>query len=490
MNRCVPAFVRTTARAAAYDGAWVRARARAHSTHPACGTDDVYDVVIVGGGLVGAALACALTRVASSTSSTSLLPRVALIDESTLPPLHHHAPFANRVYSVTPASAAFLQAIGAWSHLRPLRVCRYTAMHVWDAVAHGALHFESPHAAAKPIAYVIENLNLQHALSKCLNHTPHGSVHVFNPASVGSIMRQGGDHGWPQVTIKNGPTLTTRLLIGADGAKSSVRHFANIDSVSLDYNQRGIVATLQVDTSVSSGRIDNTSAWQRFLPVGPVALLPLDEKHCSLVWSLSADLAKRVSLLSDQDFITILNAALLNPYHDVEFLSLQIDNNGKPLVDFTQEAEWGRQRASRSRNAPTPPLVVGVQQGSRAAFPLKLSHAAKYIGDRVALVGDAAHTVHPLAGQGLNLGLSDVSTLAAVIQTGIESGQDIGSVILLEEYAKDAYARNAVMSAALHAIQRLFGTDMSVVSWLRSVGMNSLNAIVPLKDVFMKVAGS
>ncbi|TPX42382.1 hypothetical protein SeMB42_g05149 [Synchytrium endobioticum] len=113
MNRCVPAFVRTTARAAAYDGAWVRARARAHSTHPACGTDDVYDVVIVGGGLVGAALACALTRVASSTSSTSLLPRVALIDESTLPPLHHHAPFANRVYSVTPASAAFLQESAA-----------------------------------------------------------------------------------------------------------------------------------------------------------------------------------------------------------------------------------------------------------------------------------------------------------------------------------------------------------------------------------------
>ncbi|TPX34330.1 hypothetical protein SmJEL517_g02929 [Synchytrium microbalum] len=439
-------------------------------------TDMNSDVVVVGGGTVGSALACALGRILPTSYC------VSLIDESpTLEPLESIKPFSNRLFSITPASARFLQAIGAWSHLEKSRIKQYTSMQVWDAAGSGFVRFDAS-SDSSPIAWVIENLNLQHALQKAIAELGPERVRVFSPASVQSIRKGTGIDSWPQVCIRDGPVLTTRLLIGADGTRSSVRQFANIDTIAIDYDQRGIVATLRVDA------VENTSAWQRFLPTGPVALLPLDEYHCSLVWSISTDLAKRISLLPDEAFVALLNTALLNPPQDVQFLCSQISAEGTTNVDFSHESAWGRKRVPHI--GPVPPLVVNVLDKSRAAFPLRLSHASRYVAPRIALIGDAAHTIHPLAGQGLNLGLADVEVLSNVLQNGVESGQDIGSVILLEEYAKQRYTSNVMMQTGVHAIQRLFGTDSIVIGGLRSFGLNVVNSFGSLKNLLMKLAGA
>ncbi|TPX69756.1 hypothetical protein SpCBS45565_g02209 [Spizellomyces sp. 'palustris'] len=456
------------------------------------GESHICDVCIVGGGTVGTALACAL---ASSPAASSL--KVALVEAGDLyRPLNaQEGIYSNRVSSLTQGTVGLLQEpfperpqdLQVWERIEASRRLPYKKMQVWDAIGKGKIGFDAATIGADYIAYIVENNHLQAALVERLQEAEN-SVSVFNRAKVQSIMTEEGKGttGWPIVQLEDGRTIQSRLLVGADGANSKVRTFAGIDSIGWDYSQMGVVATLKLAPGV-----ENDTAWQRFLPTGPIALLPLNNGHSSLVWSITPTLASRVCSLPEAEFVELLNAACSSPWADVQYLCAQISPDGKPLVDFKEESTWGRQReaAYDPSSQPIPPQVVGVQTGSRAAFPLRLRNSEFYVKSRVALIGDAAHTVHPLAGQGLNLGLADAESLAQSITDGLQVGQDIGHIHLLEKYAQSRYLPNLAMMKAIDSIGRLFGTDLGPVAALRSFGLNLTNSLSPVKAQIMRYAG-
>ncbi|KAJ3042653.1 putative ubiquinone biosynthesis monooxygenase [Rhizophlyctis rosea] len=359
-------------------------------------------------------------------------------------------------------------------------------MRVWDAVGKGAIKFDAKDNAGSPIAFMAQNNVLQSALAN-IARDQEGRVTVFNKTRVEKIVGDVHYGAWPVVHLEGGEKIRARVLIGADGVASKVRDFAKIETVGWDYPQKGIVATLKVDDSA-----ENDTAWQRFLPTGPIALLPLGKGYSSLVWSTPANLSARLCNLPVEDFVTLVNAAFKNPVEDVEYLISQIGPDGTPQTDFKAEAEWGRERAVMHEDEVTimfPPAVIDVEMGSRASFPLRMRNSVTYVDDRIALIGDAAHTVHPLAGQGLNIGLADAEALTSALAEGLMDGQDIGQIHVLEKYAAERYLPNLAMLTACDGIGRLFGTDARLTSWIRSAGLNITDSITPLKSVIMKYAG-
>jgi ubiquinone biosynthesis monooxygenase Coq6 len=253
----------------------------------------------------------------------------------------------------------------------------------------------------------------------------------------------------------------------------------------MDYSQSGLVATVELEES------ENTTAWQRFLPLGPVALLPLSRTHSSIVWTLDSKLVGKVAKLPAEAFVELLNAAFHNPYQDVMYLLKQIDSDGNPMVDFGKECEWGRTRELQNQH---PPWVLDVQNNSRQAFPLRIRHARSYVGNRSVLIGyvqlirDAAHTIHPLAGQGLNLGLADSESLSRLMIQAIRDGEDLGHLHVLNRYESERYAPNAAMLLGCDGLNRLFSKEETVFMPLRSFGLNSLNRLDHMKQFIMKFA--
>ncbi|KAI8823007.1 uncharacterized protein EV422DRAFT_523003 [Fimicolochytrium jonesii] len=456
----------------------------------------VCDVCVVGGGIVGTALASAIARPGRTSSAL----KVALIEAGDLyrKPATEPGVYSNRVSSITNTTFQFLEDLGVWDTISSDRRRPYYTMKVWDAIGSGQITFDASEGLpagipVDPIAQIVENTHLQAALVNGLKEKTQ--VHVYNNAKVEriSVEAQAGGGGeskaskaiqWPIVQLADGRTIQTRLLVGADGANSSVRSYAGIDSIGWDYGQMGIVATLAVDSHASG----NPSAWQRFLPTGPVALLPLSDTHSSLVWTVSAKLAPLLCSLPSKDFTALLNAALTLPWKDVEFLCSQISKEGVPLVDFDAEVSWSHERlatnqAARVRRKATfkPPGVLSVVEKTRAAFPLRLRNSENYIGDRVALIGDAAHTVHPLAGQGLNLGLADAELLADVLADALDVGSDIGHPHVLQNYSRGRYLPNLVMMKSIDSIGKLFKTENALIAKVRSAGFNVVDALGPLK---------
>ncbi|KAI9087748.1 hypothetical protein DFS34DRAFT_586060 [Phlyctochytrium arcticum] len=406
--------------------------------------DHVCDVCIVGGGTVGTALACALASTSAAADlRISLIEAGDLLRPANLEPNH----FSNRVSSLTPGSIEFLKSVGVWDLIPLERKRPYTRMHVWDAVGEGSLTFDASTTSTigDSIATIVENTVLQHALVQRLQQfAGNGRITIHNRAKVRDITAEDGLHAesfsWPILELEEGKTIQTRLLVGADGGNSRVRQFAGIESLGWDYQQMGLVATLKLDpSSLPNGK--NDTAWQRFLPTGPVALLPLNEEYSSLVWSTTPTLAKHLCSLPPATFVEILNAATTSTWPDVQFLIAQT-MDPESTVDLKEERMWGLERNAKfgdgEQSGLLPPTVAGVAEGSRAPFPLKLRNAEEYVRSRVALIGDAAHTVHPLAGQGLNLGIADAQALANTIKSGLEVGQDIGHIHLLESTCRPA----------------------------------------------------
>ncbi|KAJ3012346.1 putative ubiquinone biosynthesis monooxygenase [Thoreauomyces humboldtii] len=360
-------------------------------------------------------------------------------------------------------------------------------MHVWDSVGKGQIRFDTP-LGEDAVAHIVENNHLQAALANRVAQAPQ--IAIYNRARVREIGNSttGGPRPWPLVHLEDGRTIESRLLVGADGGNSSVRTFAGIDSIGWDYAQKGLVATLEIQANGTG----NATAWQRFLPSGPIALLPLDATHSSLVWTVPPNLAAKLTSLPPASFAHLVNAALTSPWEDVKFLCSQIGDAGEPLLDFEAEMTWGQTRPDaihEARRDPRPPRVISVRDASRAGFPLKLRNSEAYVKSRVALIGDAAHTIHPLAGQGLNLGLADAERLAAVIAEGITVGQDIGHVHLLENYARGRYLPNLAMLKGVDAIGKLFGTESGAVATVRSLGLDLVDRLTPVKTKIMDFAG-
>ncbi|CAO3589603.1 unnamed protein product [Absidia cylindrospora] len=342
------------------------------------------------------------------------------------------------------------------------------------------------------IAYMIENTHLQHALLKRLEQcrAEGAQIDILQKARVADINQGTIDHedaegldlsDWPTVELENGTMLKARLLIGADGVNSPVRKFAGIDSLGWDYDAQGVVATLKLDS------LDHHTAWQRFLPTGPIAMLPMGEGYASMVWSTKPHLAKMLKSVSESDFVELVNAAFRLSHVDLDYFYKQLDNNYDGFSTLASEVNW-RDEVINKSNTSLPPKVIGVQEASRASFPLKLRNSEKYVTDRVALVGDAAHATHPLAGQGMNQGLLDVESLTKVLVQGTCDGQDIGNIHLLRNYASDRYVRNIVMISACDKMHRLFGTDVAPVTWLRSFGLSTINSLDFVKAEIMKYA--
>lgn len=403
------------------------------------------------------------------------------------------APFSNRCSSLTPTSVAHLKQIGAWPLIDQKRVQPYQEMQVWDGVSDSRISFDWAGASqgivqapdpSGTIAYMIENNNLTRALYQ--HSVQLKGVSMLSPNKVQSI-NLGEDfsdldmRAWPVVSLDNGQQLAARLLVGADGANSPVRTFAGIPSRGWDYNRNGVVATLQLEDAGRGGE-GHKIAYQRFLPTGPIAMLPLPGNAASLVWSTTPERAARLKSLQPNDFVAMVNAAFrLSP---VELTYLHDMAEGQ-----LEEVRWREQQKSVNEHG-LPSRVTSVVPGTVAPFPLKMRHADTYTGERVALVGDAAHTIHPLAGQGLNQGQGDAAALVDAIETAVQCGADIGSQQSLDAYNSERYQANNLLLGVVDKLHKLYSVESGPLVPLRSIGLSAVDKLTPLKRFLMRNAAS
>ena len=365
-------------------------------------------------------------------------------------------------------------------------------MQVWDGVTDARISFDWDSArpflsARKPsqattIAYMIENVNITTTLLSRLSEL--GGVDIFSSTKVEGI-KLGMDteqldlSSWPILTLSNGKTLAARLLVGADGANSPVRTFAGIPSRGFDYDRHGVVASLKLE-GPGWGGPDHKIAYQRFLPSGPLAMLPMPGDMATLVWSTTPERAAKLRSLSQNDFAAMVNAGFRLSTTDLEYLHTM--HSGQE-----EEIAW-REKHTPMNERDIPMKVIDVQQGSVASFPLKMRHADVYTGERIALVGDAAHTIHPLAGQGLNQGQGDAAALVRTISHAVQTGQDIGSVLALESYNSERYAENNAMLGVCDKLHRIYSVGSGPIVGLRSLGLRAVDAMGPLKGFLMNRA--
>jgi len=385
-----------------------------------------FQVAIVGGGAVGATLACALARSGC---------RTAIVET--------HEPAAPdpageidlRVFALSLASRSIFRNLDVWEAMARRRVSPYTHMHVWDARSDGVIDFDATDAGSDVLGYIVENFLITATLWSQLRVLPELTAYCPGKLSHFAVRADGVD-----VQLEGGTQFSCSLLVGADGAWSKVREAAGIETSHHDYHQKGLVCVVGTEKS------HEETAWQRFLPTGPVAFLPLSDGRCSIVWSTTSDEADRLAALPEDEFRITLEEAL--------------------------ESRLG--------------AITSV--GERAAFPLQLSRARHYTGDRVALVGDAAHVVHPLAGQGVNLGLLDAAVLAEELQQGIAAKRDPGSRVILRRYERRRKGDNLLMAGVMHALHGIFGTSVEPVSHLRGFGLNLASRVPPLRNLFVRHA--
>ncbi|RDI98370.1 FAD-dependent oxidoreductase [Dyella solisilvae] len=378
------------------------------------------DVAVVGGGMVGAATALALARAGFAT---------ALVEARAPAPWSADDEVDLRVVGLAPSSIALLDELDVWTSIRESRAGPYTHMHVWDAASGAAIHFDAAAEGRDLLGYIVENNLVQWRLWQALEHA---GVRRVCPAKVSAydVLEDR-----VQLTLDGAETdvLSARLLVAADGAGSPLRALAGIPTKGRDYAQRGVVA------HVSTERPHEGTAWQRFLDTGPLALLPLADGRSSIVWSLPEAEAQRVLGLDDASFLEELGVA----------------------SDF----RLGRITGS------TP----------RAAFPLKLQLAESYQAERFVLLGDAAHTVHPLAGQGVNLGLRDVAELRDTLVDARDDGQDIAAAHVLRRYARRRRSADTLDALGFDALARVYGWRSPLLVAARGLGVRLVDKLSPLK---------
>uniref|UniRef100_A0A8C0CQB6 Ubiquinone biosynthesis monooxygenase COQ6, mitochondrial n=1 Tax=Balaenoptera musculus TaxID=9771 RepID=A0A8C0CQB6_BALMU len=399
-------------------------------------SDTVYDVVVSGGGLVGAAMACALGYDIHFCDKKILLleagPKKVL---GKLPET-----YSNRVSSISPGSATLLSSFGAWDHICNMRYRAFRRMQVWDACSEALIMFDKDNL--DDMGFIVENDVIVHALTKQLEAVSDRVTVLYKSKAVSYTwpypFSVAGSSPWVHITLGDGSILQTKLLIGADGHNSGVRQAAGIQNVSWNYDQSAVVATLHLSEAT-----ENNVAWQRFLPSGPIALLP---------WSDA----------NHTDFIDSAGSML---QYAVAFL--------KPTKISARQL---------------PPSVARVDAKSRVLFPLGLGHAAEYVRPRLALIGDAAHRVHPLAGQGANMGFGDISSLLHHLRTAAFNGKDLGSMSHLTAYETDRQRHNTALLAATDLLKRLYSTSATPLVLLRTWGLQATNAVSPLKEQIMAFA--
>jgi len=370
--------------------------------------------------MVGAAAALALARTGFAT---------ALVEARAPAPWSAVDDVDLRVVGLAPSSVGLLDGLGVWTSIRTSRASPYARMHVWDAASGAAIHFDAADEGRDLLGYIVENNLVQWQLWQALDAA---GVRRICPAQVTGYEVL---EDRVQLSLSGADTdaISARLLVAADGAASPLRAMAGIETRGRDYAQRGVVAHVQTE------RPHEGTAWQRFLETGPLALLPLADGRSSIVWSLPEDEAQRVLALDDEAFLQALGVA----------------------SDF----RLGR--------------VLGATK--RAAFPLRLQLAETYQAERFLLLGDAAHAVHPLAGQGVNLGLRDVVELRDTLVAAREAGSDIAAAHVLRRYARRRRSADTLDAWGFDALARVYSWQAPPLVAARGLGVRLVDKLSPIK---------
>jgi len=389
------------------------------------------DLLIVGAGMVGSALALALRH-----SGLQIL----LLDGGplTVKPFDALAPFEPRVSALSAASQRILERLGAWEGIAQRRATPYSDMHVWDGSGTGQIHFSAASVHAQVLGHIVENRVVQDSLLERLHDSDVG---LLANARLEQLRRSGDD--W-LLTLADGRRLRAPLVGAADGAHSAVRRLAGCDTREWDYLHHAIV------TSVRCSAGHQATAWQRFTDEGPLAFLPLtrggQQDWCSIVWSTTPEQAERLMALDDAAFVQAL------------------------------------ERAFEGR------LGSVLQADPRVCVPLRQRHAKRYVEHGLALVGDAAHTIHPLAGQGVNLGFLDAAVLADVLGKACERGERLADVKVLSRYERRRMPHNLALMAAMEGFERLFQANPLPLRWLRNSGLKLVQQMPEAKAMFVRQA--
>jgi len=386
---------------------------------------DMFDVVIVGGGMVGAAVACCL--------GDSPL-KIAVIESAPPNPFSADQPHDLRVSALSIASKNILEAVGAWEGVKNRRFCPFKRMRVWETA--GNTEFCSDNINYPELGFIVENRVTQLALLDRLHD--FGNVELICPVSIEKINYSPGKSS--ELQLGDGRILSAKLMVAADGGNSRVRQTVGLGVTSWDYKQHALVVYIET----AYGQQDIT--WQRFVPTGPQAFLPLTGHFGSIVWYHSPDEISRLKSLSHSDLKDELVAAFPDCLGQVN----------KVLAT--------------------------------ASFPLKRQHAQGYIKSGVALVGDAAHMINPLAGQGVNIGLLDAAALAEVLLDANKQGLEIGDLKVLSRYESLRRNENLKMMTVMDVFYRVFSNEILPVKFLRNLGLGLAERIKPAKNIVMRSA--
>jgi 2-octaprenylphenol hydroxylase len=385
-----------------------------------------FDMAIMGGGMVGLALARALRN-------TEL--RIALIEPNKAKPLEASRDYGLRVSAISPVSRQFLEALGAWSGIESERYASYDQMSVWEQDSFAAIDFAASDVLAQELGVIVENDVIRAALWSVVMAQENVTL-IAEPCLQ---VARGEREAW--LSFASIGPVTARLVVGADGAHSWLRQQCDVPLTFWDYQHSALVATIETE------RAHQHCARQIFSPTGPLALLPLPESNlCSMVWSVTTERAKALQAM---DAVTFNHA-----------LTMAFDSR----------------------------LGVCRRVSELKSFPLRMRYARSFAGERFALIGDAAHTIHPLAGQGVNLGLADAKALAEHLRLLADEGRDLGLYANLRPWERARKARAQQMIAAMEFFKQTFSGTHPAKKLLRGFGMVVADAIPGLKLRWMKHA--
>lgn len=403
------------------------------------------DIAIIGGGLVGGTLAAALSH---GGFKVAVLDREAAL-EQTLPA------YDGRAAAIALGSVRVLDAIGLWAgmsdHAEPIWDIRVADGHIIDGVSPLFLHYDHSDIGEDPFGYILENRWTRRAISDRLARDP--KIQAFNSYTVASIDRRLGTisvQATPAVNASqqeagvspdtNHIQIEARLLIAADGKFSKTRDWAGIKTTGWSYDQTSLVCTVRHE------KPHHGTAVELFLPGGPFAMLPMTENRSNVIWSEGSALARSIARLDDDAFLSEV---------------------------VSRFGDW---------------LGPASLEGPRFSYPLSLSHAETYIGERFALIGDAAHAIHPIAGQGLNMGIRDIAALVEVLVDAHRLGLDLGAQPVLERYEQWRRFDNVLLASVTDALTRLFSNDVEPLRMVRDLGLAAVNRVPPVKKLFMRHA--
>jgi 2-octaprenyl-6-methoxyphenol hydroxylase len=385
-----------------------------------------YDVLIIGGGLVGASLACALRPSGLKIAVVEAVPFGAPAQPS----------YDDRTVALALGSQRILHTMGLWSTLETRGVNPIARIHISDRGHLGVARLTAAHAGTAVLGYVVENRVLGAALQQALAAEP--AIDLICPASLRAL--EFADDRVTATLDKAGQhmRLHARLLVAADGTRSTARELAGIAAREVNYAQTAIVS------NVTPERAHENTAYERFTDTGPLALLPMSEGRCAVVWSMRPADVEGVLALDDSEFLARL------------------------------QARFG-QRLGRLR-----------QPGKRIAYPLRLLRAREHVRARLAIIGNAAHTVHPVAGQGFNLGLRDVATLAEVLTDAARAGNDIGDLAVLHAYDRWRRRDTSAVSTFTGGMIRVFSNDFAPLAAARGLGLLAVDMLPLVKHALLR----